>query len=61
MQIVKTEKEQYRMTLTAAEARIFISGMNETIKELGSEFQTRMGAEIYQVREVVAALEAALK
>ena len=49
------------MTLTLVEARIFINGMNETIKELGSEFQTRMGAEIYQVTEVVAALEAALK
>jgi hypothetical protein len=61
MQIVKTEKGQYRMTLTLVEARIFINGMNETIKELGSEFQTRMGAEIYQVTEVVAALEAALK
>ena len=61
MKILKNGEDEYRLTLTPAEGRIFINCMNETIRELGSEFATRMGAEVDEIKGVIASLEAALK
>ena len=62
MKIAKTGSDDYRMSLSPAEVRIFINCMNETINELGGwEYQTRMGAEENDIKEIIGALEAALK
>jgi hypothetical protein len=62
MKILKKPDDQYRVTLSAAEARIFINCMNETIKELGGwEFQTRMGATEAQIQSIIASIDETLK
>ncbi len=62
MKILKKPDDQYRVTLSSSEARIFINCMNETIKELGGwEFQTRMGATEPQIQGIIRSLAEALK
>jgi hypothetical protein len=62
MQIIKTGGEQFRMTVSPAEARIFINCMNETIKRIPSrEYQTRVGATPEDMKATIEALEGALK
>lgn len=62
MKILKTAEEAYRMTITPAEARVFINCMKATFDGMGAwEYPTRMGATRQQVEHVIASLEAALK
>jgi hypothetical protein len=62
MQIAKMGDEQFRLTISTEEVRIFINCMNETIKRIpGREYQTRMGAEIQQIKAAINSLEATLK
>ncbi len=62
MKILKTGDREFRMTLAPVEVHIFISCMNETIKQIrASEYPTRMGAEVEEIKAVIASLEAALK
>ena len=61
MKILREGADSFRMTLSSAEARIFVNCMNETIEEIAPyEYATRMGAGIDQVRALIAAIEAAL-
>ena len=62
MRILKTAESEYRITLTPAEARIFVNCMKLAIKEIATrEFGTRVGATPEEITTVIAALEAALK
>jgi hypothetical protein len=66
MTIEKTGADEYRVTMTPAEARICINCMKETFREgpregiRASEYQTRVGVTIDAVKGVVSAIEAAL-
>ncbi len=62
MKILKSAKDDFRMTLSQADARIFINCMAETIRQISPrEYQLRMGATQDQIKNVIASLEAALK
>jgi len=62
MKIKKESEDAFVMNLSRTEAEIFINSMNETIRRIPArEYQTRMGAEISEIQQIVALLEAALK
>lgn len=61
MQIVKTGDEEFRISMTPAEGRIFINCMNETEKALGRAFSIRIGGPTDEVKALFNAIEAALK
>jgi len=62
MKIQRIAEDGYRMTLAAAEARVFINCMKATFDGIGDwEYPTRMSANPQQIKDLVASLEAALK
>ena len=62
MRLLKAGDDEFRMTLAPSEVRIFIKSMEETIRQIpGGEYQTRMGAELVEIRGAIASLEAALQ
>lgn len=62
MNILKKAEDAFVLTLTPAEAQIFINSMNETLRRIpASEYWTRMGAELDEIKSTIASLEAAAK
>ena len=62
MKITLTGHERYHMSISPAEALVFVNCMKETIKHIPSrEYQTRMGAKLADIRHVIALLEGVLK
>jgi len=62
MQIIETTDQRYRLTLTPAEARIFINCFVEAETALGErELPIRLFGPLEQIRAVFSAIEAALK
>ena len=62
MKILKTGDDAYRVTLTPADARIFVNCMNETEKALSPwEFPSRFGAKLDEVKAIFSAIEQQLK
>jgi hypothetical protein len=65
--VVKAEKnadQDYVLTLTRAELRIFNNAMNETLEALGAdedEFATRVGASVQDVRDLLSEVNALLR
>jgi hypothetical protein len=62
MNILKKGEDAFLLTLTPAEAQIFINSMNETLRRIAaSEYWTRMGAKPDEISSTIGSLEAALK
>lgn len=62
MNILKKGEDSFLLTLTPAEAQIFINSMSETLRRIAaSEYWTRMGAEPHEIKATIESLEAALK
>jgi hypothetical protein len=62
MKILKKPDDQYRMTLSAAETRVFVNCMKATFDGIGDwEYPTRIGATAEQIKQVIDSLDRALK
>lgn len=62
MQILETTDQQYKLTLTPAEARIFIRCFAEAEKAVGEQdLPIRLFGPLDQIKAIFSAIEAALK
>lgn len=61
MQIAKTAKDEFRVTVTDREARILVDAMRASLAEImRTEFRTRTGSLPEEIETIASALEKAL-
>lgn len=61
MQVVKTANNDFRVTVTNREARIFVNCMRASVDEImRTVFRTRVGSQPEEIETIASALETAL-
>jgi hypothetical protein len=59
MKINRMGQDEFHVSMAYEEARILINAMKATTRELGDDFETRVGATIEEATAIVSQLEAA--